>query len=203
MPVLSRAPSPVHHAEPHEDPRALVRAAVGEALAPVQQAFREIQRRLDDLERRPIAVAPAPAAPAAVAPAAAATAPAQYRPPQATYPGGNMAPGSLMPAATVSMVPIPVTIASMAPRPPILDVAAIERDVNVHIDGAIDGRRRRLRLALTFTLVLVAIFGGLFAALAYSYAPHPSGSAPATGARGEATRLTRASIRPAGASFTL
>jgi hypothetical protein len=78
------------------------------------------------------------------------------------------------------MPPIPITVASIAPRAPILDVAAIERDASIHIDGAIDGRRRKVRLAVTFVLLLLVVFGGLFAALAYSYAPHPSTFAPST-----------------------
>jgi hypothetical protein len=141
--------------------------AVGEALAPVQQAFRDIQRRLDDLERRPLVVGPAPVAPAPPVGA--------MRAPQATLAGGVTAMGSDLPG---SIAPIPVTLASLAPRPPVLDVAAIERDASVNIDGAIDGRRRKLRLVLTFVLLLLVIFGGLFAALAYSYTPHTSGMAP-------------------------
>ena len=165
--VLSRAPQAAQHVELGEDPRALVRAAVGEALAPVQQAFREIQRRLDELERRPLVVAPAPAAAAGS--------------PDATSPGDlprrrrrrrRRPPASVVP---VSMAPIPMTMGSIAPRPPVLDVAAIERDRSVSIDGAIDGRRRKLKIAITFTLLLLAVFGGLFAALAYSYTPHSSG----------------------------
>jgi hypothetical protein len=175
-----------------------VRSAVGEALAPVQQAFRDIQRRLDDLERRPMTVvASAPAV------AAAPTALAPMRPPQATYPGGVAAPGSVVPVsvAPASLVPIPVTIASIAPRPPLFDIAAIERDTNIQIDGAIDGRRRKLRLALTFVLLLLIVFGGLFAALAYSYAPHPSTFAPTRRGDHAGTRLVRAPLAQDGAPF--
>jgi hypothetical protein len=171
--VLARAPAPPQH-EPHEDPRVIVRAAVSEALAPVQQVFRDIQRRLDELERRPIVVAPAPA----VAPAP----PAGMRAPQPTLAGGLTAAGADLPVSVVpgSVAPIPVTVGSIAPRPALLDIAAIERDVNVKIDGALDGRKRKVRLFVTFTLVLLVLFGGLFAALANSYAPHPSGRMPAT-----------------------
>jgi hypothetical protein len=52
-----------------------------------------------------------------------------------------------------------------------LNVAAIERDVRIHVDGGLDGRKRRFRLVLTLVLLLVVAFGGLFAALAQSYAP--------------------------------
>ncbi len=171
--MLARAPLPPTRVEPQQDPSALVRAAVGEALAPVQHAFRDLQRRIEDLERRPAAapavvgVAPAPAA--GIPAAQAVVAPAPYRPPQATYPG----PG------VVSLAPIPITVASIAPRPPLFDVAAIERDASVVIDGALDGRRRKVRLALTFVLILLVIFGGLFAALANSYQPHNSSRDPA------------------------
>jgi hypothetical protein len=173
--MLARAPLPPTRVEPPLDPSALVRAAVGEALAPVQHAFRDLQRRIEDLERRPaaapavVSVAAAPAITPAHAAASAVAAPAPYRPPQATYPG----PG------VVSLAPIPITVGSIAPRPPLFDVAAIERDASVVIDGALDGRRRKVRLALTFVLILLVIFGGLFAALANSYQPHNSSRAPA------------------------
>jgi hypothetical protein len=182
-PAPAMAPAPVTaHATPvaappqaaaatAEDLRTIVRAAMGESLVPVQQAFREIHRRIDELERRPVAVAPA--AVAVTAPlAAAASSPAAvappYRPHQATLPGASIAP---IPVTLGSLAPGPV---SLTPRAPILDVAAIERDASVTIDGAIDGRRRKVRLAITFVLLLLVVFGGLFAALAYSYQPHNS-----------------------------
>jgi hypothetical protein len=144
---------------------------MGESLVPVQQAFRDINRRIEELERRPAVTAPAliAAAPVAAAATASPTAVAPpYRPPQATHPGGSMAP---IPVTLGSLAPGP---ASLTPRAPILDVAAIERDASVSIDGAIDGRKRKVRLAITFVLLLLVVFGGLFAALAYSYQPHNS-----------------------------
>ncbi len=171
---MAPAPAAVHVAPvaaPHqapaataEDLRAIVRAAMGESLVPVQQAFRDINRRIEDLERRPAVTAPAVIAAAPVA----ATAAAPYRPPQATHPGGSLAP---IPVTLGLLAPGPV---SLTPRAPILDVAAIERDASVTIDGAIDGRKRKVRLAITFVLLLLVVFGGLFAALAYSYQPHNS-----------------------------
>ena len=101
-----------------------------------------------------------------------------------------------MSAASVSMPPIPITVGSIAPRRPVLDVAAIERDASIQIDGALDGRRRKLRLALTFTLLLLVVFGGLFAALAYSYTPHPSTFAPSTRSAEGATRLAAVPLTP-------
>jgi hypothetical protein len=144
---------------------------MGESLVPVQQAFRDINRRIEELERRPAVTAPAliAAAPVGAAATASPTAVAPpYRPPQATHPGGSMAP---IPVTLGSLAPGP---ASLTPRAPILDVAAIERDASVSIDGAIDGRKRKVRLAITFVLLLLVVFGGLFAALAYSYQPHNS-----------------------------
>jgi hypothetical protein len=194
--VLSRAPLHAQPTEPHEDPRALVRMAVGEALAPVQQAFRDIQRRLDELERRPLVVAPAPVAPAPPIGA--------MRPPQATVPGGVVVAGGDLPVSMVpvSVAPIPVTVGSLAPRPPILDIAAIERDVNVNIDGALDGRRRKVRLVLTFVLLLLVVFGGLFAALANSYTPHTSGMGPARSSAGGALASAPRVIPTGGRFFT-
>ena len=173
------APAPAHaapiagppqaSAATAEDLRTIVRAAMGESLVPVQQAFRDIHRRIDELERRPVAVTPAAVAiTAPAAPAASSAAAPPYRPPQATLPGASIAP---IPVTLGSLAPGPV---SLTPRAPILDVAAIERDASVTIDGAIDGRRRKVRLAITFVLLLLVVFGGLFAALAYSYQPHNS-----------------------------
>jgi hypothetical protein len=173
------APSHQAPAATAEDLRAIVRAAMGESLVPVQQAFRDINRRIEELERRPAVTAPALIAAAPVAAAATASpnaVAAPYRPPQATHPGGSMAP---IPVTLGSLAPGP---ASLTPRAPILDVAAIERDASVTIDGAIDGRKRKVRLAITFVLLLLVVFGGLFAALAYSYQPHNSMlESPATG----------------------
>ncbi len=109
-----------------------------------------------NLERRPApAIAPSPPAHlASAAPVAAA-------PPAPAY---ASRPVSLSPG-------IPVAV-SLAPQAPVLDVKAIERDVNIEVDGALDGRKRRRRLLLSFTFLLVAVFGGLFAALARSYQPH-------------------------------
>jgi hypothetical protein len=54
----------------------------------------------------------------------------------------------------------------------VFDIAAIERDTSIAIDGAFDGRRRRRRAVLLFVSVVVIVFGGLLAALAGSYLPH-------------------------------
>lgn len=64
-----------------------------------------------------------------------------------------------------------VLLESAAPAP-VLDLKAIERDTTIVIDDAFDGRRRRTRMAIFFTLFLLALFGGLFAMLWRSYLPH-------------------------------
>ena len=110
-PALARAPATPQRPEPHEDPRILARAVIEEALVPVHNAFRDLQRRIEEIERRPLATAAtvgaahSPAAATAAATAAALQTP--YRAPQETYPG-----------AGGSMAPIPVTLGSLAPRPP-------------------------------------------------------------------------------------
>jgi hypothetical protein len=71
--------------------------------------------------------------------------------------------------------PPPVTTHSaVLPQAATLDIAAINRDVHIDMDGALDGSKRRRRLALTFVLLLLVVFGGLFGALAHSYTPHGS-----------------------------
>jgi hypothetical protein len=139
-------------AAPREDPRPLIRAAIDEAMIPVHQALRDLVRRVEELEKRPAAAA---------APAIHAAAPAgrdAYRQSMPSYPPPVAAHGALVPQGRT------------------LDIATINRDVHVEVDGAIDGKRRRRRLAVTVALVLLVVFGGLFGALAYSYTPHGSSS---------------------------
>jgi hypothetical protein len=62
---------------------------------------------------------------------------------------------------------------AVAARPaPLIDLAAIARDKSIEIDSAFDGSKRRRRAVLLFALVIVLIFGSLFAALAASYMKH-------------------------------
>jgi hypothetical protein len=138
----------------------IVRTIVEDAMAPLQRALAEAQHRITELERRP---APAPPAPAPVAPTvllAATPAPAAVAP---------------SPYASAIAAPIRASVARPLPAPaaPLLDVQAIERDVPMDFDNPFDGRRRRRRMAIVLVLALLAIFGGLFALLADSYAPHP------------------------------
>jgi hypothetical protein len=151
-PQLAQEPLRAYReAAPQEDPRPLIRAAIGEAMTPVHQALRDLVRRVEELEKRPAAAA---------APAVHAAAPARdaYRQSMPSYPPPVAAHGAL------------------APQGRTLDIAAINRDVHVDVDGAIDGKRRRRRLAVTVVLVVLVVFGGLFGALAYSYTPHGSSS---------------------------
>jgi hypothetical protein len=144
---------------PREDAEIRVRATVAEAVAPLNQTIRELLRRVEELERRPV---PQPAAAVSVVASPAVATPADaYRQPQPSYP------------AAISVPAAPPSAPAVIARAPTLDVAAIERDVHIDVDFALDGRRRRRRLAITFVLFLVVVFGGLFAALANSYTPHP------------------------------
>jgi|CZKU01.1.fsa_nt_gi hypothetical protein len=131
---------------PYEDARPLIRAAIDEAMVPVHQALRDLVRRVDELEKRP----------ATVVTQAAPVVREAYRHSMPSYP------------------PPITTHAAVLPQAPTLDIAAINRDVHIDMDGALDGSKRRRRLALTFVLVLLIVFGGLFGALAHSYAPHGS-----------------------------
>jgi hypothetical protein len=157
---VARPPLVEARPEPREDPRVAIRYAVDEALAPLQQTVRELQRRIEELERRPAQVISqvvgSPSATSAGAGSATAARPVE----------AHRAAHS---AAASPSIPVAV---SLAPRAPVLDIKAIERDTNIVVDGALDGSRRKRRLALTFAFFLIVIFGGLFAALAYSYQPH-------------------------------
>jgi hypothetical protein len=134
---------------PAEDPRPIIRAAIDEAMVPVHQALRDLVRRVEELEKRPAVVAaPAPAAGPIVRDA--------YRQSMPSYP------------------PPVTTHSAVLPQAATLDIAAINRDVHIDMDGALDGSKRRRRLALTFVLLLLVVFGGLFGALAHSYTPHGS-----------------------------
>jgi hypothetical protein len=157
---VERAPAPavaVARAETPEELRLRIRAAVDEALAPVQQTVRELLRRIEELERRPAQ----PAAPVVtMLPAHAMAPPSEpYRRQQPSYPA----------AIAVSVAPSPQAVSAQGA---VLNLAAIERDVHVQMDGGLDGRRRRRRLVWTLVLFVLVVFGGLGAALASSYTPH-------------------------------
>jgi hypothetical protein len=133
------------------DVRLIVRTIVEDALLPLQRALVEAQQRIADLERRPATVASTVVLSATPSPAAAAP---------ATYTSAMAAP-----------VPAAIAKYSMPPAP-LLDVAAIERDVPLDVNNPFDGARRRRRMAVFVVIAMLAIFGGLFALLADSYTPH-------------------------------
>ncbi len=145
-PVLSR-----------EEIQSMVKAAVAggvvDAISEAQRLVRGLERRIEELEKRPVAVAPAP--PVAVAPAQA-----QYTQPAARTQALAPAQASLIP------------VLHAQPQGATLDVKQIERDVHVEIDTALDGGRRKRRLVILVVLFVLIVFGGLFAMLAQSYAPH-------------------------------
>jgi hypothetical protein len=134
------------------DVRLIVRTIVEDALLPLQRALVEAQQRIADLERRPAPTAPTVILSAAPAPAAVAP---------SAYTSAMAAPVRMSPAQYSTMPPAPL-----------LDVAAIERDIPLDFNNPFDGARRRRRMAWFVVLALLAIFGGLFALLADSYTPH-------------------------------
>jgi hypothetical protein len=134
------------------DVRLIVRTVMEDALFPLQRALVEAQQRIADLERRPASAAPTVVLSAMPAPVAA----------------GPTAYTSAMAAPARAAMPQ----YSTAPPTPLLDVAAIERDIPLDFNNPFDGARRRRRMAWFTVIALLAIFGGLFALLADSYTPH-------------------------------
>lgn len=140
-----------------DEMRAEVRAALSdvldEALAPLHASLRELERRLDDVERRPLPSV----APTTRSDAQSAAVRARHDP-FASVPAPAMrAPRPSMP---VSYAQPSQTHGSVGPQAP-----AASLDFDVPFDGA----KRRRKLATTFAVMLVLIFGALFAALAFSY----------------------------------
>jgi hypothetical protein len=142
--------------EPREDTRALIRAAIEEAVGPLYRAITGLESRIAELERRPAPtivqqiVQPAAASPAA---AVAAARPVLHSQPQAFVPAQAAAPAAVM-----------------APRNPAFDPGAV--DLHIEMDGAIDGGKRKRRTVWTLILFIVVVFGGLGFALLSSYQHH-------------------------------
>jgi hypothetical protein len=132
-----------------EDVEAMIRKGVTDGVAAVlgetQRLLHALERRIDDLERRPVA---------AVAP-----------------PPPVVAQGGLPVARALAHAPASAIPVSYAPAP-ILDVKAIEGDTSIVVDSALDGSRRKRNLVILVVVFILAVFGGLFALLADSYAPH-------------------------------
>src|SRR5258708_2612725 len=177
-----------------EDVEAMIRKAVADAVVTVLGETRglmnALERRLDDLERRPApAVAPAPpmVGQAAPPPYATRAAPSPFVAPAGPPPGAAPAGAvrvaqpvaqptaqplvrtqalAYVSAIPVSVLPIPVSLS------PVLDLKAIERDVHIEVDSALDGSKRKRRIVIFVVLFILVVFGGMFALLADSYAPH-------------------------------
>jgi hypothetical protein len=149
-PVAAPAPSASWAALTAADVRLIVSTVLEEALLPLQRTLLESQQRIADLERRPVPTTLAVLAETTRGYAAAAAAPVPY----------------------VSAVAAPVRTVVATPYAPLLDVKAIERDMPNDFNNPFDGRRRRRRLGAFVIVMLLAVFGGLFALLAESYTPH-------------------------------
>jgi hypothetical protein len=83
------------------------------------------------------------------------------------------APGSIRPGEIPAVVggglvlgPTYAIPISVAPPPPTLTVP-----IDIDIDTPFDGRSRRRKVVVRFVIFLVLVFGGLVAAMAYSYSP--------------------------------
>ena len=155
--------------EVREEARTLMQQVLEESLAPLHFGLRELERRLEALERRP-PPAPAPA-PTAVVHAAAPPVPAPVAQP--------VAPAPVIPPAVATLPLLPqlqpvvrapppgayggilVGAQAQLPAPPRLP--SFDYDV-VPFDGA----RRKRRVVALFALLITVIFGALFAALIWS-----------------------------------
>lgn len=140
--------------ESSDEVQALVRTAIAEAvgavLAETGRLIRKLEQRVEQLEqldRRP----------------AASTAVVHAAPPAGS---SAWAQSSYATSTTVQR-------AVVEAQAPLLDIGTIERSVQVDVDPALDGKRRRRRLVVFVTLFFLVVFGGLFALLANSYTPHP------------------------------
>ncbi|MGH7270029.1 MAG: hypothetical protein ACREJ3_06320 [Polyangiaceae bacterium] len=152
--ALAADPTPdrARATRPQEDPRLLIHAVAEEMLAPVYRAILDLKQRIEELERRP---PPAPS-------------PAQVSPPPsyAQAHGQPKIQQHIEPQPRVFSAPASVIApAGVAHSPG-------DFDITVELDGALDGRRRKRRLALTFVLLLVMASGAMIAALVRSYQPH-------------------------------
>jgi hypothetical protein len=140
------------------DVRLIVRTLMEEALLPLQRAIVESQQRIAEIERRP----------ASAVPTVVVASAAQPQQPQQTQPLHQAPYASAIAAPVRSVV---ASYADIAPPAPLLDVRAIERDVPLDFDNPFDGRRKR-KVVVLMVVALLAVFGGLFALLAQSYASH-------------------------------
>jgi hypothetical protein len=155
-PMMPVGPAPAPLAEPSEEVEARIRSAVEAAVRPLQQSMLDMQRQLEEAQRivrdRERAMA-----------LAASAAPAHAPPPLPAQPQST---------SVAHAVAVPAAIALATRAAPAVDLAAIARDRSIEIDSAFDGSKRKRRAVILFALVILAIFGSLFGALAASYAHH-------------------------------
>jgi hypothetical protein len=155
--------------------QAMIQSAVDDALEPVMRTLEQMQRRMDDLERR-IGASPSPApapAPARVAPIAAAparVAPAPSSPalmPDYVPVLAPAAPAPAAPAPAPAPVSPSVVVKPPFPNGPVLDLVAIER-ASVDDDSPFNGARRRRRMVIITVFFFVLLVAGLIALLMYN-----------------------------------
>jgi hypothetical protein len=171
----------------------------GTGLAPLQQALLDLQQRVEELERNPQAVTPeirqrfedlkeralglpaaTPIGPPVVLLAPPAVHPAAQTTPIAP-PAAPVGPPALPIAAQAAPGAAPVVVAApplpRAALAPVQGVSQRVKDVpitveaSIEMDPALDGRARRRKVIWLFLLVLILVFGGLLASMAYSYSP--------------------------------
>ena len=156
--------------EVRDESRALIQQVLEEALAPFHYGLRDIERRLDAVERRapqPLSPGPqvvaAPVAPVVVHQVAQAPQLVQAPQPIRSLPQAAAAP-MIMAAAQGDPFTYRADLNSPQfpiPAPPRLP----SFDYVVPFDGA----RRQRRIVMLFALILTLIFGALFAALIWSH----------------------------------
>jgi hypothetical protein len=144
---------PAAGAPPRDDFPSLVRAAVNEAIGPLERALQNQQRtvldlthRLEALERRTVSALP---------------------------PTATSASTSAYAGASTSAYPVPISVAPAAPSfapvaPSPVELSALDRNVL----AALDGGTRRRRIITTMVIALLLLFGGLSLKLVLGYLPH-------------------------------
>lgn len=162
-PMMPVGPPPASLTETPEEVETRIRSAVEAAVRPLQQSMLDMQRQLEEAQRlvrdrERAAAATNQTSSAYAAPVSVASAPQAQATPVAYAPQAAHA--------------VPAAIAVAARAAPAIDLAAIARDKSIEIDSAFDGSKRRRRAVILFVLIILAIFGSLFGALAASYAHH-------------------------------
>jgi hypothetical protein len=142
------------------DVEAVARVLVEQAVAPLQRALREAEQRVAELERK-------------LAQAHAATSPVAHSPPPILVPVAAPVSPAAASAPAVPVASVVPAVHRQVSMPAVVDIEALARDVPIDADiRAFNGGRRRRRMLFVFFFFVVLVFGGLFAMLALSYAPH-------------------------------